>query len=62
MLNCFKMQVFAGLKSPETLMALVDPESSNLSGSTIKAEMKFRLRRDFVVFGGLKVYFHNRIK
>ncbi len=32
------MQNFAELKSPETLMALVDTGSSNLSGSTDKCK------------------------
>lgn len=44
------MQNFAGLKSPETLMALVDPGSSNLSGST------FALRSSVRSVGGLFNY------
>jgi len=32
------MQTFARLKAPETLILRVDPESSNLSGSTMNAK------------------------
>lgn len=37
------MQTFASLKPAETLILRVDPESSNLSGSTPKAEKAFSI-------------------